>query len=127
MKQKQFRVILFLITMLMGAGLSFAFSIGSPALATSVFLAGATTIYLLKNRLKEIVEDERIHQISQKASWITFQIVVISFALGGTTLIAMRNTYPDYINIGFFMVYVSCAIMVLYSLLYMHYNRKYGG
>lgn len=127
MKQKQFRVILFLITMLMGAGLSFAFSIGSPALAISVFLAGTTTIYLLKNRLKEIVEDERIHQVSQKASWITFQIVVISFALGGTTLIAMRNTYPGYTNIGFFMVYVSCAIVVLYDLLYMRYNRKYGG
>ncbi len=127
MKQKQFRIILFLIVMLMGAVLSFAFSIGSPTLAISVFLAGMTVIYLLKSRMEGIVEDERIHQISQKASWITFQIVVISLALGGTTLIAMRNTYPGYTNIGFFMVYGSCAIMVLYSLLYMHYNREYGG
>lgn len=127
MKQKQFRIILFLIVMLMGAVSSFAFSIGSPTLAISIFLAGMTVIYLLKSRREGIVEDERIHQISQKASWITFQIVVISFALGGTTLIAMRNSYPGYTNIGFFMVYGSCAIMVLYSLLYMHYNREYGG
>lgn len=127
MKQKQFRIILFLIVMLMGAVSSFAFSIGSPTLAISVFLAGITVIYLLKSKMEGIVEDERIHQISQKASWITFQIVVISFALGGTTLIAMRNSYPGYTNLGFFMVYVSCAIMVLYSLLYMHYNRAYGG
>lgn len=127
MKQKQFRIILFLIVMLMGAVSSFAFSIGSPTLAISIFLAGMTVIYLLKSRMEGIVEDERIHQISQKASWITFQIVVISFALGGTTLIAMRNSYPGYTNIGFFMVYGSCAIMVLYSLLYMHYNREYGG
>ncbi|AKB49564.1 hypothetical protein MSBRW_0311 [Methanosarcina barkeri str. Wiesmoor] len=127
MKQKQFRIILFLIVMLMGAVSSFAFSIGSPTLAISVFLAGITVTYLLKSKMEGIVEDERIHQISQKASWITFQIVVISFALGGTTLIAMRNSYPGYNNVGFFMVYVSCAIMVLYSLLYMHYNREYGG
>lgn len=127
MKQKQFRIILFLIVMLMGAVSSFAFSIGSPTLAISVFVAGITGIYLLKSKMEGIVEDERIHQISQKASWITFQIVVISFALGGTTLIAMSNSYPGYTNLGFFMVYVSCAIMVLYSLLYMHYNREYGG
>jgi uncharacterized membrane protein len=113
--------------MLMGAVLSFAFSIGSPTLAISIFLAGITAIYILKSKIEGIVEDERIYQISQKASWITFQIVVISFALGGTTLIAMRNTYPGYTNLGFFMAHISCAIMVLYGLLYMYYNREYGG
>ena len=127
MKQKQFEVILFLIIMVMGMVLSFAFSIGSPVLAIGVFLAGGTAIYIIKNRQEGVVGDERIYQINQKASWIIFQIIVISFALGGATLIAMRNTYPSYTNIGFFMAYVSCAVMVLYGLLYMHYNREYGG
>jgi uncharacterized membrane protein len=127
MKKKQFRIILFLIVMLMGAVLSFAFSIGSPIFAIGAFLAGMTIIHILKCKMDGIVEDERIHQVNQKASWIVFQIIVISFALGGSTLIAMRKTYPGYINLGFFMVYVSCAIMVLYGLLYTHYNREYGG
>lgn len=127
MKQKQFRIILFLIIMLMGSGSSVAILVGSPALAISVFLAGITVMYLLKNRVEEVVEDERVHQISQKASRITFQIVILSFALGGTTLIAMRNTYPGYTNLGFFMAHISCAIMVLYGLLHMYYNREYGG
>ncbi len=127
MKQKQFRIILFLVVMLMGAVLSFSFSIGSPVLAISVFLAGTTIIYLLKTRVKDVIEDERIHQVNQKASGIVFQITVVSFAIGGAILIAMRKTYPDYTNLGFFMVHVSFAIMVLYGLLYMHYNREYGG
>ena len=127
MKQKQFKIILFLITMLMGMVLSFAFSIGSPVLAIGIFLAGGTAIYILKNRQEGVVGDERIYQINQKASWVIFKIIVISFALGGATLIAMRNTYPSYTNLGFFMAYVSCAVMVLYGLLYMHYNREYGG
>lgn len=127
MKQKQFRIILFLIAMLMGAVLSFAISIGSPILAIGVFLAGVTAAYVLKHKMEGIVEDERIHQVNQKASWIIFQIIVISFALGGAILIAIRKTYPDYTNLGFFMAYVSCAIMVLHGLLYLHYNREYGG
>jgi uncharacterized membrane protein len=113
--------------MLMGAVLSFSVSIGSPVLAISVFLAGTTVIYLLKTRVKDVMEDERIHQVNQKASWIVFQITVISFAIGGAIFIAMRKIYPGYTNLGFFMAYVSCAIMVLYGLLYMHYNREYGG
>lgn len=127
MKQKQFRIILFLIVMLMGAVLSFSFFIGSPVLAISVFLSGTTVIYLLKIGVKDVMEDERIHQVNQRASWIVFQITVISFAIGGAILIAMRKTYPGYTNLGFFMAYVSCAIMVLYGLLYIHYNREYGG
>jgi uncharacterized membrane protein len=39
----------------------------------------------------------------------------------------MRNTYPGYADLGFFMAYMSCAVLVLYSLFYMYYNREYGG
>jgi len=73
------------------------------------------------------MEDERIHQISQKASWITFQIVVIRFALGGATLIAIREIYPGYADLGFFMAYASCAVLGLYSTLYMYFNMESGG
>lgn len=127
MKQKQFRIIVFLTVMSIGAVLSFAFSVGNPALAVSSFFAGAVAIYLCKTRLDEVIEDERIRQVSQKASWVTYQIVVLSFAIGGSVLIAMRNDYPMYSALGYFMAYASCGVLVLYGLFYMYYNREYGG
>lgn len=127
MKQKEFRIIVFLIAMILAAVLSFSFSSGNPALAVSAFFAGAATIYLCKTRLDEVVEDERIRQVSQKASWITYQILVLSFAIGGSVLIAMKNDYPMYSELGFFMAYVSCGVILLYGLLYAYYNREYGG
>lgn len=127
MKLKQFRIILFLIVMFMGAVLSFAFSIGNPILAAGVFLAGAASIYLFKSRVEGVVEDERIRQIGQKASRITLQIVSLGFALLGAVLISLRNLYPRYTDLGFFMAYSSCGVIVLYSLFYKYYNREYGG
>ncbi|AAM07332.1 TPA: DUF2178 domain-containing protein [Methanosarcina acetivorans] len=127
MKRNQFTIILFLIVMFMGAVLSFAYSIGNPVLAVCIFFAGAAAIYLCKSRVEGVVEDERVRQVSQKASYITFQVVVFSFAVGGAALIAMKNTYPGYTNLGFFMAYASCAAIALYGLLYMYYNREYGG
>ncbi|WP_269848418.1 DUF2178 domain-containing protein [Methanosarcina horonobensis] len=83
MKQKQFRIISLLIVMVMGAVVGFSVSIGNPVLAVGVVLAGMAVMYNLKQMLEDVVEDERIHQISQKASQVTLQIVMTGLALGG--------------------------------------------
>jgi uncharacterized membrane protein len=38
----------------------------------------------------------------------------------------MRDAYPGYTDLGFFMAYASCGVLVLYSLFYTYYNREYG-
>ncbi|AKB20679.1 DUF2178 domain-containing protein [Methanosarcina sp. WH1] len=127
MKKKQFRMITLLITMIMGAVVGFSVSIGNPALAAGVVLAGMAAMYNLKSRLEGVVEDERIQQVSQKASRVTLQIMALGLALGGAVLITMRNTYPGHTDLGFFMAYASCGVLVLYTLFYRFYNREYGG
>jgi uncharacterized membrane protein len=127
MMQKQFRIIVFLIAMFVAAVLSFAFAIGNPLLSVSVFLAGAIAIYLCKSRVDEVVEDESIRQVSQRASMVIYKILVLVFAIGGSVLITVRNDYPMYTDMGFFMAYASCGVLVLYGLLYMYYNRQYRG
>lgn len=127
MKWKQFRIISLLIVMILGAVVSFSVSIGSPALAAGAVLAGMAVMYLSKHKVEGIVEDERIRQVSQKASWVTLQFTAIGFALGGAILIAMRETYPGYNDLGFFMAYAGCAVLVLYSIFYMYFNMKSGG
>ena len=127
MKRKQFKVISLLTSMIMGVLVGFSVSAGNPTLAVASLFAGMAIMYLSKRRLQDIVEDERVHQISQKASWITLQFIALSFAIGGAVLIAMRNTFPNYEDLGFFMAYVSCAVLLLYYLFYMYYNREYGG
>jgi uncharacterized membrane protein len=72
------------------------------------------------------LEDERTYQVAEKASRITFQIVVLSFGLVGTALIAIRNSYPEYTSLGLFLACASCGILVLYFLFYVYYNKKYS-
>lgn len=127
MKRKQFRIISLLTVMVMGIVVGFSVSIGNPVLAVGIVLAGIAVMYNLKSRLEGVVEDERILQMSQKASRITLQIVALGLALGGASLIAMRDLYPGYTDLGFFMAYASCGVLVLYSLFYKYYNREYGG
>lgn len=127
MKRKQFRMISLLIVMAMGVIVSFSVSIGNPILAVGAVLAGMAIMYNMKSRLEGVVEDERVLHVGEKASRLTLQIVALSFALGGAVLIALRDTYPGYTDLGFFMAYASCGVLLLYSLFYMYYNREYGG
>ena len=127
MNRKQFRILSLLTVMVMGSVVGFSVSIGNPMLAVGVVLAGMAVMYNLKSRLEGVVEDERISQISQKASRVTLQTVATGLAIGGAVLIAMRDTYPGHTDLGFFMAYTSCGVLVLYSLFYKYYNREYGG
>jgi uncharacterized membrane protein len=111
---------------------NFALSIGNPVLIVSLFVAGTVAIYLFKRRLSGEVEEERIYQVSQKASWVTYQIVVLSFAIGGLVLIAMRNyrnekclpyVYRPWHFHGSFGLWDYSSL----CLLYLYYNREYGG
>jgi uncharacterized membrane protein len=75
-------------------------------------------------------DDSRIHQISQQASWITFLITVLGFAFGGAAFIAIGNIHPEninqtYIDLGLWMAYLSQGVLVIYTLLYIYYNREY--
>ncbi|MGB9938796.1 DUF2178 domain-containing protein [Methanosarcina sp.] len=127
MKLKKFRVISLLIVTVLGAAVSFSVTIGSPALAAGAVLAGIAVMYLSRQRVEVIVEDERVRQVSQKASRVTLQFIALGFTLAGAILIAMRETYPGYTDLGFFMAYAGCAVLVLYSVFYGYFNMKYGG
>jgi uncharacterized membrane protein len=89
--------------------------------------SGTCRRYLSRRRVEGIVEDERIRQVSRKASWATLQFTAIGFALGGAILIVMRDTYPGYTDLGFFMAYSGCAVLVLYSIFYAYFNMESGG
>ncbi len=127
MKWKKFRLISLLTVTVLGAVVSFSVSIGNPALAAGAVFAGMAVMYLSRRRVEGIVEDERVRQVSQKASRVTLQFIVLAFTLGGATLIAMREIYPGYTDLGFFMAYAGCAVLVLYSVFYGYFNMKSGG
>lgn len=125
MKKNQFRVVSLIIVMAVGAIIGFASSIGNPILAGGSMFAGMAILYLAKRTVKGVVEDEMNFHISHLASTLTIKIVPICFATVGSILISMRNTYPQYMDLGFFLAYTSCLIIVLYAIFYSYYNRKY--
>jgi len=87
--------------------------------------AGAILFYLCKTNVEEVIDerDERVSEKASKAAMVTFAAIS---ALAGILLISMRNEHPEYANAGFVLAFSACALMILYSVLYGYYNRRYG-
>ena len=117
------RLIIIVVTVAM-AGLFAAMA--NAVLVVSSIAPGAILFYICKRSVAEIEEDERDARVSEQASKVTVAVFASACTLSGLILIALRNEYPEYMYAGFALAFSACALMILYSILYGYYNRRYG-
>ncbi|MFC1903798.1 DUF2178 domain-containing protein [Chloroflexota bacterium] len=93
-----------------------------PALAIGVL------IYFFSRRVREVVVDERINSIAHKATRLAFLAFVILAVVIGAILIALsQESSSNLYQIGLTLNFSVCAILVMYWIAYIYYNRKLGG
>ena len=128
MSRKMFKLCGIIITMAVGGLIGWAITTGNALIPIPAVIAGAVILYLFKKGVKEVVEDERIYSIADKASRRTIQIFGVLIAAAGATLIAIgRGGSPDLEQAGFALAYSACALLVLYFILYTYYSMKLSG
>ena len=91
-------------------------------------IVGTAIVLLLRRRVKEVIVDERIFSVADKAARLIFYTFVILAGMAAATILALDpERYPDLEQAGFTLAYSVCALLVFYCVAYMYYNRKYGG
>lgn len=123
---KNYQILRIIVAMFVAIVVGLSVSIGNILPAILGIVIGAMVSYIYKKSTNEIVEDERITKVSEKASRIAIVVFSISIALIGLFLITLRNAYPDYIQAGYTLSYSSVALLILYYIFYGYYNKKYG-
>jgi uncharacterized membrane protein len=101
-------------------------AIADAVLVVSSIFLGAILFYICKRSVAEVVEDERDERVREQASKVAVAIFASASALSGLILIALRNEHPEYTYAGFALAFSACALMILYSVLYGYYNRRFG-
>ncbi|KAA0008561.1 MAG: DUF2178 domain-containing protein [Thermoplasmata archaeon] len=120
MDRKKFAIYAALVCAAMGAVVGYGVSKRNALLPAIAFIIGTVLIALGKRGVKEVIEDERTHRISEKVSRKIYQIFVTGAALIGTTLIALNK----HIEVGYTLAFSACALLVLYLVLYSYYSRR---
>jgi uncharacterized membrane protein len=128
MSFKQFTLIRIFVIVIMGGLIGWAVANGNALIPIPVAIAALVILLLFRREVKEVVVDERIYSIAEKASLITFRIFGIAAAVIGATLVALgQGAVPVLEPIGFTLTYSVCGLVVIYYIAHIHYNKKYSG
>ncbi len=94
-------------------------------------VAAVLAIFILREcerRSEEIIVDERIVSISEKASKRAFDIFLTSGAVLGVVFIAAGNKGIVLMKtVGYILTFSITVLVLLYIIFYEYYRRKYGG
>jgi uncharacterized membrane protein len=127
MERKKFKLYWIIITIAVGFVIGLSAFRGEPIIAIVAVVVGMILLYSLKSRVKEVIEDERVYRISEKASRRTIQVVGTTTALIGLTIIGLsKSGYLELVEVGYSLACFATVLLMVYMIFYRYYTRKFG-
>ena len=120
MNRKKFALYSAAVWAIVGGAVGFSVSTGNPLTAIAAVIVGNILMVLGRKKVTEVLEDERIYRISEKASRRVLEIFGIGSALIGMVLI----TSNSYAKVGYILAFSACVLLMFYLIFYSYYNRK---
>ena len=116
------------IAIILGALVAWAAYQGNGWVPIPAVIAGITIMLLFRKGVKETIVDERVYSVAYHASRVAFIIFSVGAVTVGATLLALgQNGTPELKPTGFTLCYAVCALVIVYNIAYIFYNRKFGG
>lgn len=110
-------------SVLIGLAIAVGNSMVPITIATSIIII----IFYLRTRVTEVMQDEIIYKMTQKAGKLAIYITTPGFAIIGLGIVAFQNWLPPLlVTSGYFMSFVAIVLAFIYALCYIYYSNKHG-
>ena len=127
MERKKFKLYGLVITIVVGFFIGLSAFRGEPITAIIAVVIGMILLYALKSRVKQVIEDERVYRISEKASRRTIQVVGTTTALLGLSILGLsKSGYLNLTEVGYSLAFFATVLLMVYMIFYGYYAKKFG-
>jgi uncharacterized membrane protein len=127
MERRKFKLYGLVTTIVVGFVIGLSASRGEPITAVVAVVVGMILLYVLKSRVKQVIEDERVYRISEKASRRTIQVVGTTTAVLGLSILGLsRSGYLELAEVGYSLAYFAAVLLMVYMIFYGYYTKKFG-
>ncbi|MDD4383002.1 MAG: DUF2178 domain-containing protein [Candidatus Shapirobacteria bacterium] len=92
-------------------------------MSISTVAIGSLVLLFLRRQVKEVVADERDYALTGKSASWAIQIYSWIAVIAMFILYAFKNLNPSYEPIALTLAYSTCALMLIYSLIYKFINK----
>lgn len=118
-----------LILLLIGVIILAAFLINNLYLAIFAFLIGMLFIFLVQQKYKKVIIDERVITVSGQAARLTYVYSVLILGFLSLFLIFSGQQHEDLYteSLGVILGYIAIFNIALYAIFFHYFNKKYGG
>lgn len=123
MTSKQFIFVRLLVVMLIASTISSFIIAGNYMVPIIVAITGAITLYAMKKKVKDVIEDERDYEVAGKAARYAITVYTAISSLVIIVLFSQREGRPEFELVGSVLAYSICALMILYSLIFKYYQK----
>jgi uncharacterized membrane protein len=126
MSTKTYRLCTLVIVLTLAAFFGWSIIRGIPVfIPVTGFIVALLLMMICRRFTKEVLVDERLHKIDEKASVISHRISSILMALIGLVFIAMRNTLPSEFEIvGLTLAYTVCTVTLMHLAFSYYYQNQ---
>jgi uncharacterized membrane protein len=128
MEKEKFNQIRAILLVAIGIMVIYGALRNSYTLAMVAVLLGIVALFVMRQRITDILFDERTRVIREKAASKTLGLVIALMGIAGLVLIEISfNGYPEIRDIGYTFAYLSMIIMAVYGFFTWYYQTKLGG
>jgi uncharacterized membrane protein len=125
MKISKFRTYKAIIAGGLGIAVAIAIVTDTAMIALTAVAVALVLAVILERRNKEIVRDERISQISRKATSASFYSMLILAAAASLGIALFRSQLPEnVVFVGTIMGYFTCLALLLHMCFYAYFSRR---
>ena len=125
MDRRKFKYCQAAIGVFVGGMIGWSVALGDAMLAVYAIIIGLAADYLCRMRVTEVVEDEMILRLSERASRRALQAYLMVGGVAGVLLVAFRNLlYTQLVQIGYALAFSACSLLILYLIFYLYYSRR---
>jgi uncharacterized membrane protein len=127
MERKKFKIYWLIITVIVGFIIGLSAFRGEPIIAIVAVVIGMILLYTLKGRVRQVIEDERIYKISEKASRRTIQVIGTTTAILGLSILGLsKSGYLNLTEVGYSLACFAAVLLFVYMIFYSYYAKKLG-
>jgi len=127
MNERTYRILLAVVVTVTGALTAVGFNMGIPYLPVITIITGALFLLYIRRKTDEVIYDERITVINQKASAAAIAVYTLGVTAVGWLLMTMGSPIdPAYKGLGYTLVYMGCGLLILRTIFHYYYSWKHG-